>query len=160
MVRRILNWFQEHSVYFIISIVLMIVNMLLLLKARSMLYPYTKPVLQVLYPFRQELILTLIILIFLIGASISLTINKRSYSLSIMTRLVKRFSRSLYVRLGAEVCYLADFGSYKDANGYLVANGSVKLHDLLSSAPQCPLENVVTLKDVNDELEDFVYNGF
>ena len=63
-------------------------------------------------------------------------------------------------RLGAEVCYLADFGSYKDANGYLVANGSVKLHDLLSSAPQCPLENVVTLKDVNDELEDFVYNGF
>ena len=63
-------------------------------------------------------------------------------------------------RFGAEICYLADFGEHKDANGYLMANSSVALGTLLSEAPQCPLENVITLSDVNEDLEDFVHNGF
>ena len=63
-------------------------------------------------------------------------------------------------RLGAEVCYTVDFGESKDANGYLVDNGRNSLLNLINNAVAVPLENVVTVKDINDELEEFIHEGF
>ena len=63
-------------------------------------------------------------------------------------------------RLGAEVCHLVDFEDCKDANDYLVKHGSDKLRDAIHGARQVPLEGVSTLRDIEDELVDFVKNGF
>jgi len=63
-------------------------------------------------------------------------------------------------RLGAEVCYLVDFDACKDANEYLQEHGIAKLKSVISSATQVPLEGVSTLYDIEDELKDFVKNGF
>jgi len=63
-------------------------------------------------------------------------------------------------RLGAEVCYLVDFNGCKDANEYLLNFGVKKLNKVIDLAVQVPLEGVSTLKDVEEDLKDFVVNGF
>jgi len=63
-------------------------------------------------------------------------------------------------RLGAEVCYLIDLDDCKDANDYLLKHGAEKLRSVVERATQVPLEGVSTLKDIEDELKDFVKNGF
>ena len=63
-------------------------------------------------------------------------------------------------RLGAEYCYLVDFEDCKDANEYLVKHGASKLKSAIHAAHQVPLENVSTLKTVENDLKDFVKNGF
>ena len=63
-------------------------------------------------------------------------------------------------RLGAEVCHLVDFEDCKDANDYLVKHGNEKLRNAIHGAKQVPLEGVSTLRDIEDELVDFVKNGF
>ena len=63
-------------------------------------------------------------------------------------------------RLGAEVCYLVDFEDCKDANEYLVKYGKEQLRDIIDRSSQVPLEGVSTLYDIEDELKDFVNNGF
>jgi twinkle protein len=63
-------------------------------------------------------------------------------------------------RLGAEVCYLASFDDCKDANEYLVKYGKEKLSERITQARPVPLENVTTFKDIEDEVTDFVRNGF
>ena len=63
-------------------------------------------------------------------------------------------------RLGAEVCHLVDFEDCKDANDYLVKHGSDSLRSVIDRASQVPLEGVSTLRDIEDELVDFVKNGF
>jgi twinkle protein len=63
-------------------------------------------------------------------------------------------------RLGAEVCHLVDFEDCKDANDYLVKHGNESLRSVIDRASQVPLEGVSTLKDIEDELVDFVKNGF
>ena len=68
--------------------------------------------------------------------------------------------RELVRRLGAEVCYLIDFNGNKDANDYLLEHGADALRNAIHTARPVPLENVSTLKDVEDELRDFVKNGF
>ena len=68
--------------------------------------------------------------------------------------------QELVRRLGAEVCYLVDFNGEKDANDYLIKYGADELRDAIHNARPVPLENVSTLKDVEDELRDFVKNGF
>ena len=68
--------------------------------------------------------------------------------------------RELVRRLGAEVCYIIDFNGNKDANDYLLEHGAESLRNAIHSARPVPLENVSTLKDVEDELRDFVKNGF
>jgi len=68
--------------------------------------------------------------------------------------------RELVRRLGAEVCYLIDFNGNKDANDYLLEHGADALQSAIHNARPVPLENVSTLKDVEDELRDFVKNGF
>ena len=63
-------------------------------------------------------------------------------------------------RLGAEVCYLVDFDDCKDANDYLVKYGKSALRHVIDNVRPVPLEGVSTLKDIEDELKDFVKNGF
>ena len=63
-------------------------------------------------------------------------------------------------RLGAEVCYLVDFDDCKDANDYLVKYGKSALRNVIDNVRPVPLEGVSTLKDIEDELKDFVKNGF
>jgi twinkle protein len=63
-------------------------------------------------------------------------------------------------RLGAEVCHLVDFEDCKDANDYLVKYGKGRLKSVIEGAKPVPLEGVSTLKDIEDELKDFVQNGF
>ena len=63
-------------------------------------------------------------------------------------------------RLGSEVCYLASFEDCKDANEYLLKYGKEKLSQRISQARPVPLENVTTFKDIENDITDFVKNGF
>ncbi len=63
-------------------------------------------------------------------------------------------------RLGAEVCYLASFDDCKDANEYLIKYSALELESRVLDARPVPLENVTTFKDIEDEVTDFVRNGF
>jgi twinkle protein len=63
-------------------------------------------------------------------------------------------------RLGSEVCYIATFDDCKDANEYLQQHGKQKLAERISSSRPVPLENVTTFRDIEDEVTDFVRNGF
>jgi len=63
-------------------------------------------------------------------------------------------------RLGAEVCFLVDFKDCKDANEYLLKEGKEALKDRITKAKPVPLENVTTFRDIEDDITDFVENGF
>ena len=63
-------------------------------------------------------------------------------------------------RLGAENCYIVDFEECKDANEYLLAHGKDKLKFAIHDSRQVPLENVTTLKHIENDLQDFVKHGF
>jgi twinkle protein len=63
-------------------------------------------------------------------------------------------------RLGAETCFLATFDDCKDANEYLLKYSSKELLSRIVNAKPVPLENVTTFRDIEDEVTDFVRNGF
>ena len=63
-------------------------------------------------------------------------------------------------RLGSEVCYITTFEDCKDANEYLLKYGKERLSERISKSKPVPLENVTTFRDVEDEVTDFVRNGF
>ena len=63
-------------------------------------------------------------------------------------------------RLGSEVCYLSSFDDCKDANEYLQKYGKEELSKRITGARPVPLENVTTFRDIEDEVTDFVRNGF
>jgi len=63
-------------------------------------------------------------------------------------------------RLGSEVCFLVSFDDCKDANEYLQKYGKQKLAERVESARPVPLENVTTFRDIEEEVTDFVRNGF
>jgi twinkle protein len=63
-------------------------------------------------------------------------------------------------RLGSEVCYITTFDDCKDANEYLLKYGKEKLSERISRSKPVPLENVTTFRDIEDEVTDFVRNGF
>ena len=68
--------------------------------------------------------------------------------------------QELIRRLGAEVCFLSSFDDCKDANEYLIKYGKEELIQRINQARPVPLENVTTFKDIEDEVTDFVRNGF
>jgi twinkle protein len=68
--------------------------------------------------------------------------------------------QELIRRLGAELCYTLSFGDVKDANDYLIKYGKKQLAEHTASAKPVPLENVVTFRDIETEITDFVQNGF
>jgi twinkle protein len=67
--------------------------------------------------------------------------------------------RELIRRLGAERCYIVDFKEFKDANDYLIKYGVAKLRQTLTDAKPVPLDHIETLRDFEDELDDFFING-
>ena len=72
----------------------------------------------------------------------------------------QRLQAELIRRLGSEVCYLTTFDDCKDANEYLTTHGKDKLLSRITGAKPVPLENVTTFKDIEDDITDFVRNGF
>ena len=68
--------------------------------------------------------------------------------------------QELVRRLGAEVCFMVDFEDCKDANEYLLKYGKERLGQCIARAKAVPLENVITFRDIEGEVEDFVKNGF
>jgi twinkle protein len=72
----------------------------------------------------------------------------------------QNLQQELIRRFGAEVCWMADFGVHKDANDMLMADGRNAIIDAIHNAKAVPLENVVTVNDINDELEEFIHEGF
>ena len=68
--------------------------------------------------------------------------------------------RELVRRLGAEVCYIVTFDDCKDANEYLIKYGDTALIQRILKAKPVPLENVTTFNDIEDDVSDFVKNGF
>ena len=68
--------------------------------------------------------------------------------------------QELIRRLGAEVCFIATFDDCKDANEYLLKYNSKELMSRIRQAHPVPLENVTTFRDIEDEVTDFVRNGF
>ena len=77
-----------------------------------------------------------------------------------MIHQVLALQSELVRRLGAEVCYLASFDDCKDANEYLMKYSALELKSRVLDARPVPLENVTTFKDIEDEVTDFVRNGF
>jgi len=63
-------------------------------------------------------------------------------------------------RLGSELCYIATFEDCKDANEYLIKYGKERLSERIAKSKPVPLENVVTFKDIENDITDFVKNGF
>ena len=72
----------------------------------------------------------------------------------------QNLQQELIRRFGAEVCYTVSFNNHKDANEYLLGYGSSMLKRLIDQAEPVPLENVVTLNDINEELKEFIEEGF
>ena len=68
--------------------------------------------------------------------------------------------QELIRRLGAEVCFISTFDDCKDANEYLLKHGYKELMSRIKQAHPVPLENVTTFRDIEDEVTDFVRNGF
>jgi twinkle protein len=68
--------------------------------------------------------------------------------------------QELIRRLGAEVCFISTFDDCKDANEYLLKYGTKELMSRIKQAHPVPLENVTTFRDIEDEVTDFVRNGF
>ena len=72
----------------------------------------------------------------------------------------QNLQQELIRRFGAEVCWMADLGVHKDANDLLIADGRNALLNAIHNSTAVPLENVVTVNDINDELEEFIHEGF
>ena len=62
-------------------------------------------------------------------------------------------------RLGAEVCYIADLGQYKDANEALTGSGADFLRRVVADATPVPLEHVVSVNSMRAEVDDFFNTG-
>lgn len=62
-------------------------------------------------------------------------------------------------RLGAEKCYIIELEDCKDANEYLIKYGAEKLIDRKEKAELPPLENIVSIDNFMDEIDNFWING-
>ena len=72
----------------------------------------------------------------------------------------QNLQQELIRRFGAEVCYTISFGNFKDANEYMRGHSNSMLKRLVDEANPVPLENVVTLNDITEELQEFIHEGF
>ena len=83
---------------------------------------------------------------------IILAVDTDDAGLALQTELIRR--------LGSEVCFITTFEDCKDANEYLQKYGKEKLSQRITGANPVPMENVTTFRDIEDEVTDFVRNGF
>ena len=83
---------------------------------------------------------------------IILAVDTDDAGLALQTELIRR--------LGSEVCFITTFDDCKDANEYLQKHGKERLSQRISEAKPVPMENVTTFRDIEDEITEFVNNGF
>ncbi|PQJ31100.1 hypothetical protein BST92_03795 [Nonlabens arenilitoris] len=62
-------------------------------------------------------------------------------------------------RIGAEKCFTIDFKDCKDANEYLLKYGKEELAKTITAAEPVPLEDIIQINDIKDDLIDFWKNG-
>lgn len=62
-------------------------------------------------------------------------------------------------RLGAEKCYIVNLKDCKDANEYLLKYGKEALRMAKESAEPVPLEEIVTIKNIEEDLDNFWLRG-
>jgi len=67
--------------------------------------------------------------------------------------------KELIRRFGAEKCYLLDLDGCKDANEFICKFGLERLRQVVEKAKPVPLENVLTFKDVKNDLHEYYKNG-
>lgn len=64
-------------------------------------------------------------------------------------------------RLGAERCYLVNFpADCKDANEVLVKHGKMALESILANATPWPIEGIVSMPDMINDVLNFYENGY
>lgn len=68
-------------------------------------------------------------------------------------------TKELIRRLGAERCFLVDFGDCKDANEYLVKHGKESLKNTVINAKEIPIEGVSSVMNWETEYDKFLLNG-
>lgn len=66
---------------------------------------------------------------------------------------------NLITRLGIERCYRVDFEDCKDANEYLTKHGSQKLFQSISDFKRFPIEGIVRVEDIKEEITNIWKNG-
>lgn len=71
----------------------------------------------------------------------------------------EKLKNELIRRLGAEKCYIVALPGSKDANEFLLGHTTEGLSACMLAAEQVPLENVNTLSDISEELEEFFFEG-
>lgn len=62
-------------------------------------------------------------------------------------------------RFGAGRCRKVDFEDCKDANEYLIKYGKIPLLNTISKAQKFPIEGIIRISDIEDELNDMYENG-
>jgi twinkle protein len=62
-------------------------------------------------------------------------------------------------RLGSDRCYIVNLGEFKDANEFLCSKSPEELRKCLDNAELSPIEEVVVLNDMSEQLDDFWENG-
>jgi len=68
-------------------------------------------------------------------------------------------TKELIRRLGAERCFLVDFGDCKDANEYLIKHGKESLKNAIANAKEIPIEGVSSVMNWETEYDKFLLNG-
>lgn len=71
----------------------------------------------------------------------------------------RQLREDLALRLGKENCDYIVFGSHKDANDCLLAEGYEGIQKYVANKIEFPLEGVFSVDDYSDEIDDFYYNG-
>lgn len=71
----------------------------------------------------------------------------------------KNLRKELTRRLGAHRCFKVDFGELKDANEVLMHKGDQALVAILENYKEMPIDGVISIDDVWDDLESFFKTG-
>ena len=135
-------------------------SLLLLWKAKLMLLVLWKLDIAMLSVYLMVLLFSGLILT---TSTIVLTISmirSRSYSRRTLMKLARIYGPSSSGDFGAEVCYTVDLGDKKDINEVLVDHGVSGVKHCIDGASEVPLDNVVQLKDIEDEITEFIEEGF
>ena len=67
--------------------------------------------------------------------------------------------KELIRRFGSDKVWLCDLKETKDANEYLIRYGKDALRKVIEDATPCPIENVLRVEDMANDLDDFYKNG-
>lgn len=67
--------------------------------------------------------------------------------------------KELIRRFGSDKVWLCDLKDTKDANEYLIKYGKDALRKVIEDATPCPIENVLRVEDMANDLDDFYKNG-